>query len=139
VKKIPALFGTQKCIHKSPPMAPIMSEMKPVNTLTSCFFKMYSNISLPPLPLSSEWSFPFHFSNYVQFSLLPFLLHACQSRLFNPNNIWQKLQIMKLLIMQFSPAFTYFIMYVTSTYKKKIHFSFYISCPNMKVYKNILK
>jgi hypothetical protein len=53
--------------------------------------------------MSSEWSLPFRF----HISSLPSVLHSppiSSSLTWYPNNIWWSEQVMKLLIMQFSPS-----------------------------------
>jgi len=74
-------------------------------------WKNYSNIILPSTSTStsSEWSLPIRFSD-KHFVCISLLSHMCYTPrpshtlwLDHPNNIW-RLQVMKLLIMQCSPA-----------------------------------
>jgi hypothetical protein len=36
------------CVHKSPPLFPILIQINPVHTTSSCLFKIHLNIILPP-------------------------------------------------------------------------------------------
>jgi hypothetical protein len=48
------------CVHKSPPMVPILCQMKPIHILISHSIKIY----YPPIYVQvSEWSLPFRFSD----------------------------------------------------------------------------
>jgi hypothetical protein len=48
-------------VHKSPPMNPIVKQLRPVNTLTSYLFKMHSIFS--PAPRSPKFPIRFKFSD----------------------------------------------------------------------------
>jgi hypothetical protein len=48
---------------RPPPLAPILSQMHPVHNFPHYFPKIHSNIILPSTTMSSEWYFPFRFSN----------------------------------------------------------------------------
>jgi hypothetical protein len=43
-------------VHKSSPPAPVLSQMKPIHTLQTCFPNIHLNIILQSTPKSSEWS-----------------------------------------------------------------------------------
>jgi hypothetical protein len=45
------------CLQE-PTTEPILSQTNPIHVLTLCFFKIYFNIVLPPMPISSKWSLP---------------------------------------------------------------------------------
>jgi hypothetical protein len=77
--------------------------------------KILSNIILPSTPRSSEWSLPFMFSD-EDFVLISHSSRACYvPQPSHPpwfghrNNIWWSLQVMKLLILQSSPASRHFL------------------------------
>jgi hypothetical protein len=40
-------------LHKSPPLAPILSHINPIHTIPSCFSKIHFNIILPPTSRNS--------------------------------------------------------------------------------------
>jgi hypothetical protein len=47
------------CTHKSPPQASNCSQMNPVHTSPHYFPEVHSNIILPSMQRTSEWSLPF--------------------------------------------------------------------------------
>jgi hypothetical protein len=74
-QEIPRLLWKPKVPYrddKNPPLDPILDQMHPVHTFSVYFFKIRSNIILPPTPWSSEWSLSFRFSdqNFVCVCLL---------------------------------------------------------------------
>jgi hypothetical protein len=90
--------------------------MHTVHTLPPYFSKIHSNIILPSTLKYSEWSLSFWFSNQ-NFLCVSSLSHACYmprpchpTWFDHPNNIWWSLQVMKLLIMQPSPASRHFLL-----------------------------
>jgi len=64
--------------HTSPPTVPILSQMHPVHTFSSCFLQIKSKIILPSTPGSSERSLPYRFSNQNtgHNAYLPCMLHG---------------------------------------------------------------
>jgi hypothetical protein len=100
--------------HKSLSPVPILIQINPIHTLLIYFHPF--NIVFPSMPRSYELSLPFRLSkqNYVRLcgSHLPHAYHM--PRPFYPysghsNNIWWRVQIMKFLIMKFSPVSSLFI------------------------------
>jgi hypothetical protein len=80
--------------------------MNPVHKFSPYFPKIHSNIILPYTPMS----FPFKFS-YPNIVCISHLTHACyMSRpshttwFAHHSNIWWTVQLIKLFIMQSSPA-----------------------------------
>jgi hypothetical protein len=68
-------------VHKSPPLVPILSQMHPVSKLKRHFPKIHSNIILPSMPRSSEWSLIFIFFNQN---------FVCISRFSHASFLWYK-------------------------------------------------
>jgi hypothetical protein len=105
-EEVPHIF----CVYRSPLLCPLLSHMNSAHILCSYFFHIYLNI-LPLMPVSSKRPLSFRLShhNLVCISLLS---HAChmpqplQPPSFGSTHIsiWPGVQIMKLLIMQFSAS-----------------------------------
>jgi len=107
---------------KNPPSFSVRNHIDPVRTLPPCFYKI--RFSIRPLTLrfpggSSYQSFvrisvTFYFYHMTRLSHPPWSSH--------PGSIWPWVKIMKLLIMQFSPAFSYYIPFlrfqIAAEYKK---------------------
>ena len=118
-KKFPAFYGTRKFITAftwaPPPSVPILNHISPVHTLKSHFLKIHFNIIFPPMPASSEWFFysvlptknPVYTSPCPHTCYMPRPSHS--ARFDHPNHIWWAVQIIKLLIMQFTPLPCYFV------------------------------
>jgi len=104
-------FPTCYHAHRNPLLDPLLSQTNPIHALTSYFFQIYFSI-LPSMPVSSKWPLSARFSHYkpVCISLLSYACHkpkplhppsfGCSTHI----SIWPGVQIMKLLIMQFSAS-----------------------------------
>jgi len=98
--------GSLPCSKK---LVPILSQMNPIHTFPISLLKLYSNIIFRSTLTSFEWSPSFRFfdqnvriSDLSYTCYMPHQSHPLRFEL--PNNIWWSIQIMKLLILQFSPA-----------------------------------
>jgi hypothetical protein len=97
-------------VHKIPPLVPTLSQMNSIHNFQPFLSKIHLNIIIPPTPRCSEWSLPFRFPNrnfvhIYHFSVACYM--SCPSfppSLHNPNDIWWGVEVIKLLIMQSSPA-----------------------------------
>ena len=102
-------------IHNNPPLVPIPSQINLAHNLPSYFFRICFNIILLFQPKSSKWSPSFRFPHQkpVCISLLLYIGHMPHSShppwLNHPTNIRNAIQIIKLLIMQFSPVSRHFL------------------------------
>jgi hypothetical protein len=102
-------------IHNSPPLVPVLSQVNPLLTVPANLLKIHCEPILPSVRRSFKWSFSFGLSHQNPVHVSP-LSHACHMPrpphypLFDlPNNIWRRVQIMKLPIMQLSSFSRYFI------------------------------
>ena len=92
-----------------PPPILILSQLDPVHTPTFHFLKIHRNIILPSTPGSLMWSHSLTFPHQKPVYASP-LPHTCympgpshSSPFYHPKNIGRGVQIIKLLIMWFSP------------------------------------
>jgi len=96
------------CVHKSPPLVRILNQFNPGQPQNS-FLKINFNIIIPSTPGSSKLtpSVRFPHQNPVYTSPRPhvcYTSHPSRYSWFIHLNIWYWVQIMKLLITQFSPV-----------------------------------
>jgi len=117
VKKFPAFYGTRKFItaftnarHLSLTWARSIQSLPP-----SHFLKIHLTIIFPSTPGTFKWTLSLRFLHQspVYTSHLPhtcYMTRPSHSFLFDyPYNIWGGLQIIKLLIMYFSPLLYYLV------------------------------
>jgi len=102
-------------VHKSLPPVPTLSHTHPIHIFPSSFLKaILISTSLLRLDLPSGL-FPSGFPIKISYVFLICPMRATSPvpshtpRTDHPNNIWWRVQVMKLLIMQSSPAFCHFL------------------------------
>jgi hypothetical protein len=78
-------------------LLPILSHIHPVHTLISCLFNIHT------IPRSSRWSdFSTKILDFPLSCYMPCIFHSYSFCCLN--SIWQRVQIMNLLVMQISPS-----------------------------------
>jgi hypothetical protein len=106
IQELPSILWNLKVhywIHNSPPLASIPSPTNPAHTTTSCLSKIHPNIFLVFLVVSFPLAFPpitYTCSSSPSIVLMTRPSHP--PRLDYSNYTWQRVQITKLLVMQFS-------------------------------------
>jgi hypothetical protein len=84
-QEIPRLLWNPKVryrVHKTPPLVPILNQMHSVHNFSPYFPMIHSNIILPSMSRSSEWSLYFRFSiqNFVIiYNIYSVCYISCQS------------------------------------------------------------
>jgi len=115
--------------NKSLALTPILRHIYPDHNFPPYFHKAHSNIIFPSTPRSSEWFFPFWCckQNFVSISHMCYMYWSSHLMWFHHhNNIWWRLHVMKLLLMQSSPASPHFLKHpnanCTQSAKGKFYF-----------------
>jgi len=93
-------------IHNTPPLVPVLSQMSPFNIFTPFFPKIHSNIILLFTPSSFEWFLSFSLSNQNNVFLIPTMRATCLTN----HILVYFISMVKLLIMQSSPACQHFLL-----------------------------
>jgi hypothetical protein len=117
----------------------ILSQINPLHIFQPYFINIHLNIIRPSTPKSPEWS-GFRTKILNEFFISPCVLHARQSQLswfYYPNNIWWRLEFMKLLIMQSFSVFYHFIPLRTSTlFSNTLYLSYSFCMTNVVSHSN---
>jgi len=117
-QEIPHLLWNLKVhyrLHKSPSLVPVLSQMHPLYTFPNYFPKIHSKTIFLFTTRSYAWSLHFKFSDQNLVSI-SHLSHACymsqtshSTSFDHPNNIWWSVKVVKLIIIQSSPASCHFL------------------------------
>jgi hypothetical protein len=97
--------------HKYPPLIPILSQIDPVHTIPSYLSKIYYPPTYVLVFLVISFLLAFASISYMHSTSPHSCYMPCPSHppwFDHPNFVWRGVQIMKLLIMQFSLTFCYF-------------------------------
>jgi hypothetical protein len=84
------------------PLIPILSQMNPVHNFSPYFIKIYFNIILPSMPMSSELSLPVRFSDKNSLCIshifyVCYMPRLCRHPWFDhPNKIWRSSSLCSL-------------------------------------------
>jgi len=96
-------------VYNIPPLAPNLNQINAVHTFPPYLSKISSALILQSVPVSSAWPFLLRFSDH-NFVCISHLFRLCYMRRpshppwFDNPSIWWSVQVMKLRIMQSSPA-----------------------------------
>jgi hypothetical protein len=116
-QELPSILWNQKVhhhVHKSPPLVPVLSQIDPVHTIPSYLSKIYFNTVHPHVSwISLVVSFLLASHQYL--ICIPLCPNSCymlcpspSPSLYHFNYVWWGVQVMNLLIMQFSPISCHF-------------------------------
>ena len=111
-QEIPRISWNSKVhylIQKCPLPVPILSQLDPVHTPIAHFLKIQLNIILPSTPGSPKWSLSFRFPHQNPI----YALHTPPISFFSilsPEQFGWGIQIVKLLLMYFSPPRCYLVL-----------------------------
>jgi len=112
-QEIPFIVSNPKVhyrIHKCPPPVPILRQLDPVHTLyiplpeeTFFILSPHLGLGLPSGLFTAVFSTKALYTPLFTHTQCYMLCLSHSSRFYKPNNVWWGIQIIKLLVMYFSP------------------------------------
>jgi hypothetical protein len=81
VSNLPVFCGT--CVHQSPPLVPLLSQINSVHTLPSYFSNIHFSITCPCTPRACKWCVPLTLNHQITVCVsLLFLRTTCSAHFF---------------------------------------------------------
>jgi hypothetical protein len=61
-------WKTYYCVHKSPLLVPVLSQLNSAHAISSDILKSHCNVIVPSTPTSFKWSLPSHFPSKILYA-----------------------------------------------------------------------
>jgi hypothetical protein len=98
----------RNCVHNSLLLLPVLRQINLIHAIPPCSFQINCSTTRPSMCRSVSGFFH-AFPTKTLYTFLSSPIHATYPIHLPFTNAWQGLQIIKLLLMQFSPVFCYFL------------------------------